>query len=370
VVVWDGSLLITVLGMAQPDDNALPELFTARQARRLGWTRHQIEWAVHSKRWRSLRRGIYAVARRYDELDAVRQHLVDCRAAVRTHDERHVLSHLSAALSFGLPCPIEGPGRPTLTIGATGASTDRQDDLVVQVASLRERETTVWDEGRRTTPARTVSDCLRHLRTADAVAIADAAVRRGLTDVTAIDEVLRWQDGWPYVQGGHDALALVDPRRENWLESFSLVTLHHFGVPLPVPQVDIRDARGRFLGRVDAYWPDRATVGEADGRLKYGLLDDSPTGSRAGGPGLGELARRAVIHEKEREDRLRDTGLEVIRWSTWEIVNQGAAVAERVQRALRRGDPDRFAGSARLSLLPSASALAVETGLAGLPEGA
>jgi hypothetical protein len=352
--------------MPQPDEHALPEDFTARQARSLGWTRHQVEWAVHSKRWRALRRGIYVVAARYDGLDAVRQHVLDCRAAVRTHDERHVLSHLSAAITFGLPCPIEGPGRPTLTIGLTGASTDRQDDLVVQVASLRERETTFWDEGRRTTPARTVSDCLRHLRTADAVAIADAAVRQGLTDVTAIDEVLRWQDGWPYVQRGHDALALIDPRRENWLESFSLVTLHHFGIRLPIPQVDIRDARGRFLGRVDAYWPEQGTVGEADGRMKYGLPDESVTGSRSD-PTLAELARRAVIREKEREDRLRDTGLEIIRWSTWEIVHQPSAVAERVQRALRRGDRHRFTGSARLSAL--ASGLAVETGLAGRPEG-
>jgi hypothetical protein len=344
------------------DDNALPDLFTGEQARRLGWTRHQMEWALHSGRWRALRRGIYTVAARYDGLDVVGRHLLDCRAAVRVHDERHVLSHLSAAISYGLPCPLAGPGRPTLTIGASGASTDRQDDLVVQVASLRDRDTVAWDQGRRTTAARTVADCLRHLPTPDAVAIADSAVRRGLTDLPGVDEVLRWQEGWPYLDRGRDAVTLVDPRRETWLESFSLAVLHGLGVPMPIAQVAIYDARGRFIGRVDAYWADRATVGEADGRVKYGLAEGTLTGSS--GSDLPELARRAVIREKEREDRLRDTGLEVVRWSTADIVHHPSAVAERVHRALRRGDAGRFSGRARI--VPAPVPLAVETGLRDL----
>jgi hypothetical protein len=343
------------------NDDALPELFTGQQARALGCTRHQIEWAVRSTRWRAVRRGIYTVAARYDELDAVQQHLVDCRAAVRMHDDRHVLSHLSAAISFGLPCPIDGPGRPTLTIGAPGASTDRQDDLIVQVASLRDRDAVSWDLGRRTTSARTVADCLRHLAAPDAVAVADAAVRRGLTDLGRIEEALRWQEGWPYLDRGRDSLSLIDPRRETWLESFSFAALRQFGIPLPVAQVAIYDARGRFIGRVDAYWPDRATVGEADGRAKYAMAEPA---AGSGVDEFGEVAFRAVIREKEREDRLRDTGLEVARWSTRDIVHNPSAVAERVHRALSRGDPARFSGRARSTHPPVP--LAVETGFEGL----
>jgi hypothetical protein len=191
----------------------------------------------------------------------------------------------------------------------------------------------------------------------DAVAIADAAVRRGLTDLARIDEVLRWQEGWPYLDRGRAALALVDPRRETWLESFSLATLASLGVPMPLAQVAIHTARGRFIGRVDAFWPDCATVGEADGRAKYAIAD--PTFRRDGGD-PGELARRAVLLEKEREDRLRDAGLEVVRWSTADMLRDPSAVAERVRRALRRGDPGRFSGRARV--VPIALPLAVETG--------
>jgi hypothetical protein len=353
--------------MCAPTDETLPDLFIRADAARQGWTLHQMEWAVQSGRWRALRRGIYAVTVRYEALDPVRRHLLDARAALRVHDDRHVLSHLSAALSFGLPCPLEGPGRPSLTIGTTGASTDRQADLIVQVASLRERDIAGWLDGRRTTPARTVADCLRHLSPPDGVAIADAAVRAGLTDEASIDEVLQWQEGWPYVGRGRGGLELVDPRRESWLESYSLVLLHQLGVPLPVPQVAVYGDNRRFIGRVDAYWPDSATVGEADGRGKYAMTE------RRDGAGSAidaiDAARRAVIAEKEREDRLRDVGLEVVRWSTYDIVHRAADVAARVRRARDRGDPSRFIGRAvQARHVATTPALAVRTGSEALPQ--
>ncbi len=344
----------------------LPDLFTGPEAQARGWTRHQVEWAARSGRWRRLRRGIYAVQADYDSLDPVGRHLLECRAALRVHDERHVLSHVSAALSYGLPVPLAGTGRPTLTIGTTKASTDRQDDLVVQVASLREQDVTRWTDGLRTRPARTVADCLRHLPRADAVAVGDAALHLGLTDLRAIDAVLRWQDGWPYLLRGRAAYALLDGRRENWLESFSAVSLYDVGIPLGVPQVDVYDAHGSFIGRVDGYWPDHATVGEADGRAKYALSADGGDRDQSGDLSA-ETVRRSLIREKEREDRLRDAGLEVVRWGTADIVHRPERVAEALRRAFRRGDPSRFSGSLRL---PSSGPLAVEPGWKGLPYGA
>jgi hypothetical protein len=170
-----------------------------------------------------------------------------------------------------------------------------------------------------------------------------------LTDLSAIDEVLTWQDGWPYLALGRAAYRLIDPRRENWLESFSFVTLHQLGLALPIPQAEIYDRQGRFLGRVDGYWPDSATVGEADGREKYAKGDASDR-RRSGppGPDVAERVRRAVLEEKEREDRIRDTGLEVSRWSTPEILHRAREVADRLRNAQRRGDPGRFTGRVRI----------------------
>jgi Transcriptional regulator, AbiEi antitoxin len=111
-------------------------VFTSRDAIAAGWSRHQIEWALKSGRWLALRRGVYCSKDRYDAADATERHLLLCRAALMAHDGRHVLSHLSAALTYGLPTPLGDLGRPNLTRGERLASTDRQDDLVVQAARL------------------------------------------------------------------------------------------------------------------------------------------------------------------------------------------------------------------------------------------
>jgi hypothetical protein len=43
-----------------------------------------------------------------------------------------------------------------------------------------------------------------------------------------------------------------------------------------------------------------------------------------------------VFAEKRREDALREEGLNVVRW-TWRDLDRFGAVAERIQRAFKRG---------------------------------
>jgi hypothetical protein len=262
-----------------------------------------------------------------------------------------VLSHLSAALTYGLPAPLGELGRPTLTIGGVPASTDRQHDLIVQVAGLREHEVTRWRGYRRTTATRTVADCLRHLSSRESVPIADAALRAGQVTVQGLWEILRWQEGWPYHARAMASLALVDGRRESWLESYSFVALHSKGIELPTPQAEVYDAHGVLVARVDGLWRSHATVAEADGRTKYDLAAWPDLAVEAA-DGLAEArleaARRALIREKRREDALRDLGLEVVRWGTVEVVHGLTALASRVRTAWRRGDPDRFTGTVRV----------------------
>jgi hypothetical protein len=88
-----------------------------------------------------------------------------------------------------------------------------------------------------TTPGRTVIDCLRELTLPDAVAIADAAVRDGLTSVPELRLLRRLQRRWPGIRAADDAIALIDPLRETWLESWSFTRLWQLGVPVPESQV-------------------------------------------------------------------------------------------------------------------------------------
>jgi hypothetical protein len=342
--------------MKRHDPAQLAEVFTRREALAAGLGRHEVEWALSSRRWLALRRGVYCRRDVYDAADVTKRHLMLSMAALAAHDSRHVLSHLSAALSFGWPAPLGDLGRPTLTIGRRQASTDRQDDLVVQVAGFRPHEVRLWREWRRTAPARTVADCLRHLTAAESVPLADAAIREGHTSLRAIEETLAWQKGWPYVMQGTAALNLVDGRRETWLESFSFVSLHGDGIALPVPQVEISDSTGAFVARVDGLWVDHATVAEADGRAKYALAELDVV-AQADSVELVdariEAHRRALVREKVREDRLRAEGLEVVRWGTHDIVHGRPQLVRTIRTAWSRGDPRRFTGSV---LVPKAGA--------------
>ena len=124
------------------------------------------------------------------------------------------------------------------------------------------------------------------------------------------------------------------------LESASFAEMLEGGVPLPDPQVQISDDRGRFVGRVDFWWKEHAVAGEADGLVKYGLLvDDDPV-----------RARQALIEEKRREDRLRAMGVHVVRWGLAELRNPGWAAWLREE--LLCGDASRFRGKTYMRYLP------------------
>jgi hypothetical protein len=191
-----------------------------------------------------------------------------------------------------------------------------------------------------TTPGRTVADCLRQLHLADGVAVADAALRQGLVSLGGLAALRREQRRWQGVTRTDAALPLLDPRRENWLESASAAVLGEWGLPLAVPQVEVLDERGDFLGRVDAYWEEAGVVGEADGRGKY-LEDDNGSSLPA------RAVAERLVASAARESRLRDIGLEVIRWDPSEVVRTPELVARRYHAARRRGDPARVRGLVR-----------------------
>jgi hypothetical protein len=75
----------------------------------------------------------------------------------------------------------------------------------------------------------------------------------------------------------------------------------------------------------------------ACGRGKY-LGEFDP-----GGPSA-EAAARVVVAEKVREDRMRDCGLEFVRWDLAMMLSDGAGVATQANKARNRGEGSRFTG--------------------------
>jgi hypothetical protein len=180
-----------------------------------------------------------------------------------------------------------------------------------------------------TSAARTVADCLRVLSPHDGLAIADAALHRGLTTHAALRQMSSEDLGRPGARRAERVLALADPRRETPLESWSAWAFDVWHLPRPCWQAVVCDVDGIFLGRTDAWW--RAGVaGEADGRLKYRLR-------ALEGGGLGaETLGAALDDERRREAGLRRSGALIVRWEARDVLHPAreVALAEHIRAQL------------------------------------
>jgi hypothetical protein len=77
--------------------------------------------------------------------------------------------------------------------------------------------------------------------------------------------------------------------------------------------------------RTDFWWEEFRTVGEFDGKVKYGRYLRP-----------GQAPGDAVFAEKRCEDALRDHGFEVVRW-VWDELETFDQVEARLRRAFACG---------------------------------
>ena len=87
----------------------------------------------------------------------------------------------------------------------------------------------------------------------------------------------------------------------------------------PLPRCSGRFGSATSTAYTDFGWARQRTVGEFDGKVKYGRLLEP-------GQDVGEV----VYAEKLREDAIRDEGLKVVRW-TWQDLRAFGPTAARIR---------------------------------------
>ena len=235
-----------------------------------------------------------------------------------------VVSHLSAAVLHGLPLWGVTPQWMHVTRNppAAGSGSSR---VHLHVARLPEERLTLVDGVLTTDATRTVVDLARTLPFESAVVAADAALACGLTSPGSLAACL---DGMGSVPGSRRAsrvLAFAAGDSESVGESRSRVLVHRLGLPAPALQFRVQRPDGSLIGRCDFGWEDLRTLGEFDGRVKYGA--NAPS---------GRSPADVVFVEKVREDAMRDLGWQMARW-TWADLSTPAVVGDRLRRAFARG---------------------------------
>lgn len=236
-----------------------------------------------------------------------------------------VFCYETAAFLWGypllsLPCElvsaVERPGNvrttpPSRLLGTDPPSASEGncagDGFGMRRRLLRDAEVVAHPSGVLVTSrAQTAADCAGSLQFAPAVAILDCARAKGGAASVDDAEIAGWLErlSRPGQRSrARRAMDYSDPRSESPGESMSRANMYTLGFAAPQLQFAIADERGTFA-RADYYWPEVNLVGEFDGVGKY--LRAAAEQNRS----VGDI----VMAEKNRENRIRQTGCGVVRW--------------------------------------------------------
>lgn len=300
-------------------------LIARHQALQVGLSPDDIKRRLHSKEWVSLRPGAYARSAVLASLTPTQRHVLQIRATMPEATEAGsgatIVSHASAAVLHGLEL-ISVPVRRVTVTKPTARTGRRTSVLHVHAAPIHQEEIVRVGPHRVTSVARTIVDLARCLDFDDAVAITDSALHHKKVTRDQLDEVLARAGRRPRIRAAHRVVAFASPSAESVGESRSRTLLAREMIPTPTLQIEIRTSRGVLVATCDFGWIEERTVGEFDGAEKYGRLLRP-----------GERAGDKIFKEKVREDRIRELGWKVVRW-TWSDLEEPGVVGDRVRRAL------------------------------------
>lgn len=263
-----------------------------------------------------LRQGVYAQRSRLELATLQERTVLHVAAARLTTDVDLVAAGRTAALAhalpvLGVPRRLDLVERKELRPRHHGSSTTLGGDDVVEMLGVPVTSLT-----------RTAVDVARRHGFAAGVVTADAVMARSVSR----EELLSTVDacrGWSGSRTARRVIEYADPLAETALESLGRARFEEEGLPPCELQVVLGDDDGP-IGRVDHYWAEHRTVAEGDGALKYA------------GPG-------DLFAEKRREDRLREAGFEVVRYTWDEVLRTPALVAARILAAFTRAATRRAA---------------------------
>ena len=262
---------------------------------------------VSSGRWRRVRRGAYVDAHYLDagassggaRTPSARREALARIAAVVADARRRggdvVLSHESAALIWGLPL-WRMPAK-THVISPHRRSVRAAGDVAGHVVSPGDRDVVQRGGVLVTGLERTTLDIACERPPADALVVADAALRRGASR-DALESLVARRAGRRGVARAREILAMADGGAESPWESYTRLHIAAVGLPAPRLQVTIPTRLGEFRG--DLGWDEWRALVEFDGLVKF-------TDLSRGDPG------RVLFEEKRRQDAIQEAGWRVLR---------------------------------------------------------
>jgi hypothetical protein len=297
--------------------------FLRREAVELGLDDRALRRAVRRGQLVKVRHGAYVHAEDWPGLDEVGRHVVLTRAAMRTLGDRVAASHHSGCALHGMDLwdvPL-GVAHVTRLDGGAGRT---EGDVVHHEGLMLAEDVRVVESLNVMRPARAALESALLSGVERGLVTVNSGLHRGLFDQDELTAQQLLMQSWPDSRHLQVVARLADGRVESVGESRALHLFWSQGLPMPVPQFEVRDGQ-RLVGFTDFAWPEHKLLVEFDGRVKYGrfLRPDEDPGD-------------AVFREKRREDDLRRvTGWRVIRL-TWTDLADPVRTAAIIRAELRR----------------------------------
>jgi hypothetical protein len=273
--------------------------FTLTEARQAGLGRSDI-------RRRSLRRvgpSTYVSARHIDGV-TLKLQTASCRLP-----DTGAFSGFSAAWLHGLDVDACSPIEVTIP---NGQGVSARVGMKVCRARLDVDEVVRMHGLRATTISRTLEDLGRRLTLTEATVVTDMALHAGLLNLSIFRVFARTRRGGRGLVNLRRVADHAEPKSESPMETRLRMLLVLAGLPRPVAQMSLQDAKGRFLGRPDLYYPDHRLGIEYDGATH----------------------RDSLAADNRRQNRLIGQGIQLLRFTAADVLHNQASVVAQVRALL------------------------------------
>lgn len=248
------------------------------------------------------------------------RHRLVARATIQRYRTTVALSHITAAVTHGLPVSGADLARVQLT-GTSPIHVRRGDRHRIRTHCHPLPDTDVVDLSgiAVTSVPRTVVDCALALPVTRGLVIADHALHHRLATLDDIRSRVAALGPLEGIRSARTVGELADGLAESPGETRTRLILVNAGIRYQ-PQAVIEDRRGRFVARVDFLLPEFDVVLEFDGRGKYELTGD---------------VAQAHWDEKLRQNAIEAAGFTVVR-IVWADLASPTGVIAKVQAAAHR----------------------------------
>ena len=301
-------------------------VFLRREALDCGFRDADLRQACAAGVIKRIRQGVYVDATAWALACAEERHLLLADGVLLSHQTPLALSHLSAAIAHGFATYNQDLSK--VHVLCLDDSIGRSHSDVVYHRTTPRSLDDVQREGHRAvvSPARAALEAASLTDVRHGLVILDSALNLGATSVEELRRQYARVEGNRGTQALRLTVKLARPGAESVGESLGRFLMWRNGIPEPILQMEVRDADGSLVARLDWAWPEGGLCGEFDGREKY---------TRYLRP--GESVADVVMREKAREDLVRElTDLRMFRM-TWRDLDREHEIqtAARIKRAFR-----------------------------------